>query len=584
MYDLSILIPARNEAYLAETVKGLLENKRGKTEILIGLDGAWANPPIQDHEDVRILYYPKSIGQRAMTNQLARLSQAKYVMKLDAHCAVGEGFDTILMADMEDDMTVIPAMYNLHVFDWVCISCGKRWYQSPTPTFCHADYEAKPDQAKRNPLCNNTTEFKKEIVWKKRENRKSYYYRFDKTLHFQYWGSYGDRPEAQGDVVEIMSAQGSCFMLTRKKYWELDICDELHGSWGQQGVEVGMKTWLSGGRLMVNKKTWYAHLFRTQGGDFGFPYPNPQKEIEKAREYSKDLWMNDRWDKALPGRNLQWLLDKFAPVPDWHDPVPKIPEAKRKGIIYYTDNKLNIKIAKTVRKQLLKMELPIVSSSLKPIDFGKNVHLPLQRGYLTMAKQILAALEASDSEIVYFCEHDVMYHPSHFEFTPQRRDRYYYNTNVWRVRIADGHALWCDDLQQLSGLVGYRDTLLTHFRKRVEIMEKKLEEIEKAHDDEFFGQGLADSLIIDQEFNSFVRAMGFEPGTHGRPERVDDIKAENYKAAFPNIDIRHDTNLTASRWNKEQFRNEKYTRGWKETTLKDPLNSFMESSKLLASI
>ena len=28
-----------------------------------------------------------------MVDQLARLSQAKYVMKLDAHCAMDEGFD-----------------------------------------------------------------------------------------------------------------------------------------------------------------------------------------------------------------------------------------------------------------------------------------------------------------------------------------------------------------------------------------------------------------------------------------------------------------------------------------------------------
>jgi hypothetical protein len=151
-----------------------------------------------------------------------------------------------------------------------------------------------------------------DIVWNPKRNPQSTAYRFDKDLHFQYWTEYKKRQS--GDLVETMSIQGSCFLLTREKYFELDICDEAHGSWGQQGTEVACKTWLSGGRCIVNKKTWYAHMFRTQGGDFGFPYPN--HGIEQARKYSKDLWLNNKWDKAI--HPLDWLVEKFAPVPDWH--------------------------------------------------------------------------------------------------------------------------------------------------------------------------------------------------------------------------------------------------------------------------
>jgi hypothetical protein len=32
----------------------------------------------------------------------------------------------------------------------------------------------------------------------------------------------------------------------------------------------------------------------------------------------------------------------------------------------------------------------------------------------------------------------------------------------------------------------------------------------------------------------------------------------------PNIDIRHGRNLTATRWSKSQFRNQRYTKGWTE--------------------
>jgi hypothetical protein len=105
-------------------------------------------------------------------------------------------------------------------------------------------------------------------------------------------------------------------MTTRDKFFELELCDERHGGWGQQGVEVALKTWLSGGKVMCTKKTWFAHLFRTQGGDFSFPYPHTSAQTEKARKYSRELWLNDKWDKAiLP---LSWLVERFNP-PLWQD-------------------------------------------------------------------------------------------------------------------------------------------------------------------------------------------------------------------------------------------------------------------------
>lgn len=294
--SLDILIPARNEMWLSRTIEDILLNKRGDTKIIVGLDGAWADPVIEDHPDVTIVHTSVSIGQRAMTNQLARLSKAKYLMKVDAHCAFDEGFDVKLMDDMQDDWTVAPLMRNLHVFDWKCMKCGKKWYQGPTPTSC--------------PNCDNTTDFKRKVLWIAKNNPQSTSYCFDSTPHFQYFKEFSKRPEGQGDLTETMSLQGSCFMLTRDKYWELNICDEGFGSWGSQGIEVAVKTWLSGGKVMVNHKTWYAHLFRTQGGDFGFPYENPGKKVEAAKMYAKEKFFN---------KDLVPLLEKFWPVPGWSE-------------------------------------------------------------------------------------------------------------------------------------------------------------------------------------------------------------------------------------------------------------------------
>jgi glycosyltransferase involved in cell wall biosynthesis len=524
--DLSILIPARNEMFLAKTVENILQNIRGNTEVIINLDGQWADPPIPDDKRVIIIYHSESIGQRAATNEACRLSKAKYVMKVDAHCAFDEGFDVKMMTEMHDDWTMVPTMYNLHAFDWVCKHCKHRIYQGPTPEKC--------------PKCGG--EMYRDILWEPRKSRKSNHYRFDKTLHFQYWGSYGKRKEAQGDIADTMSLQGSCFMMTRDKYWELDICDEEHGSWGQQGTEVACKTWLSGGRVVVNKKTWYSHMFRTQGGDFGFPYPISGRQVEHARKYSRELFLEGRWPKAV--HDLNWLLDKFKPVPDWHeegDGSSKPSSDPTKGIIYYTDNQVPMKIGNEARKSILKAKLPIVSTSLKPMNFGKNIWMKgMERGYEAYFKQILTALENSESEIIFFCEHDWLYHPSHFDFTPQSKDTFYYNWNWWRLRAEDGLAVKYDT-QMVPGLVAYRDLLIGYYKQVVEYLEKI----------GFSGEN--------------ARQVGFEPGTHKRVSFVGNYKIERFDSEFPNIDIRHTGNLTTSKWNQDDFRNQANCQNWQET-------------------
>ena len=55
-YKLSILIPARQEEFLAKTIQDILEHKTDETEVIIGLDGSWSIPPIVDHPDVTIFY------------------------------------------------------------------------------------------------------------------------------------------------------------------------------------------------------------------------------------------------------------------------------------------------------------------------------------------------------------------------------------------------------------------------------------------------------------------------------------------------------------------------------------------------
>ena len=93
MRDLSVLIPARAEMFLKNTIDDILKNIEADTEIIVTLDGEWADPPIPQNDRVNIIYVPESIGQRAAQNIACRLSKAKFVMKADAHVAFDKGFD-----------------------------------------------------------------------------------------------------------------------------------------------------------------------------------------------------------------------------------------------------------------------------------------------------------------------------------------------------------------------------------------------------------------------------------------------------------------------------------------------------------
>lgn len=551
-YDISICLPCRNEMFLKNTVEDILKNRRGKTEIIIGLDGAMANPEVENHKDVRMIYFKDSIGQRQITDKCVELSNAKYIIKADGHCAFDEGFDVKMLEAFKktgDNVAMVPVMRNLHAFNWVCPD-GHRRYQSPSGPCTE---------------CGKPTTM--DIVWIPKISPQSVSYCFDSEPHFQYFKEFSRRPEYKKDIketglTESMSLQGSFFMMTREKYWELNIGNEEFGSWGSQAIQVACSFWLSGGRVMVNHNTWYGHMFRTQGGDFGFPYPQSGRQVHNAKKIAGNKLKENNWPNQI--HPSSWLLEKFWPVKGWTEQdlaslkkgekefspstssVAPIEEEKdlTKGIIFYTDNRLNVKIAHAVQRQLKKVSeekgIPIVSVSLKPMDnMGKNIHLPIERGRLAMVKQILVALEASTADIIFWCEHDVLYPSSHFDFTPKKKDVFYYNQNFWKIRTKDNLAIHYD-ANQLSSLCCDREFAIKEYRERVRVMEIK----------------------------GWRNSMGYEPGTRGTKRGgFSDYTWESWKSATPLIDIKHGHNLTTQRWHKEQFRNQENCTGWLNSTI-----------------
>lgn len=323
-YDLTMVIPGNREMFHAKTVEDILAHKEAATEVIAVLDGGvWANPPIPTHKDVKVIYIPETIGQRAATNIGVRLSKAKYVAKADAHTAYDQGFDRKMLEFFKqqgDDITAVPIMRNLHAFDWKCYHCGWKMYQGPTPTACGK--------------CGKSDKLRRKMVWEPRRGTYSTSYSFDFEPHFQYFQEYKHRPEyEQGKkermATETMSLQGSFFMATRQKYLELNLSDESVGSWGNQGIELACKTWLSGGRVMVNHNTWYAHMFRTQGGDFSFPYHQSGRNVDKTKQKVWEFFFSGKFKQQV--HPVSWLVEKFWPIPGWDDTTLRLLKEKESG-------------------------------------------------------------------------------------------------------------------------------------------------------------------------------------------------------------------------------------------------------------
>ncbi|MEK7112155.1 MAG: hypothetical protein AAB875_02405 [Patescibacteria group bacterium] len=222
-------------------------------------------------------------------------------------------------------------------------------------------------------------------------------------------------------------------------------------------------------------------------------------------------------------------------------------EKENKGIIYYTDNKVNNPIKDNVRYFINKSGLPVVSCSLKPIPFGdKNIVLEGRvRSYPTMLYQIEAALENLDTKYVFFCEHDVLYAKEHFDFTPPRDDVFYYNENVWRWKLHNFKLITYDKMRPLSCMVANREFALEHYKKRIEAMEK---------------MGLDEFRSREPRMG---RVWGYEPGTKKRRRGwFSDDECEMFTSEFPNIDIRHNRTFTSIKCEKEDFKNE--PENWRE--------------------
>ena len=114
-------------------------------------------------------------------------------------------------------------------------------------------------------------------------------------------------------------------------------------------------------------------------------------------------------------------------------------QVKDLTIIYYTSNLLdevNPYFLENTKKQLLKAagEIPIISVSHKPIDFGENICVgDIGRSHLNLYKQILIGARAAKTKYVALAEDDIFYSYQHFRTYLPKKDHFAYDMNKWSI-------------------------------------------------------------------------------------------------------------------------------------------------------
>jgi len=270
----SFIIPARNERsdYLYKTLDSIRENAHDY-EIIIGFDGPH-NAFLYPHSsNINIIQYPNIVGIKTNINTLAASASGKYIFKLDAHCSVSEGITEILQENMKDDWIVMPRFYILNRETW-------EWQDDRHYDYFYLSCPFTDSRGFR---------FKAGGHWPQRTAEREVDHRYD--------------------IDNTPQMHGSGWFMTKDRFFELGgypLTDPLGHA--QEPLWLGLRNWFAGGRLVVNKKCWYAHLHQdTRDKGFALGHRNEERTYNIVANH----FMRDP--------KMEWFLNKFMPMPTWPD-------------------------------------------------------------------------------------------------------------------------------------------------------------------------------------------------------------------------------------------------------------------------
>lgn len=117
---LSVIIPSYKDPLLQKTIDSLLwrPGLGSNIEIIPVLDGYWPDPPLRDDPRVRVLHLGKNRGMRGAINAGVAISRGEYIMRMDEHQIVADGYGKILTTDCRDSWIMTPRRYFLDTEKW----------------------------------------------------------------------------------------------------------------------------------------------------------------------------------------------------------------------------------------------------------------------------------------------------------------------------------------------------------------------------------------------------------------------------------------------------------------------------------
>jgi glycosyltransferase involved in cell wall biosynthesis len=256
MKKLSVIIPDYKDPLLINTIDSLLEASElgDQLEIVAVFDGYWPTFELRIDPRVRYVHLGKNRGMRGAINAGVLVSSGEFIMRTDEHCMFAKGFDK--------------AMTDVCQPNW--IMTARRYYLDP-------------------------------VKWERMDIPPVDYERLTIQEGIKFSGQpWRERTEKRKDIMidETRAMQGSLWLMPRA-WWDkviVELQSDGYGTHYQDSHEMVFKTWQAGGKLMLNKNTWFAHKHR----NFPRTHHYSGEEAKKGWAYSLSVWKDYYINELLP--------------------------------------------------------------------------------------------------------------------------------------------------------------------------------------------------------------------------------------------------------------------------------------------
>jgi glycosyltransferase involved in cell wall biosynthesis len=259
LVKLSVVIPSWKDPLLHKTIESLLENTGlgDQIEIIPVIDGYELMQPLSTDPRVKPVFQ-ENTGMRGAINSGVRAAKGEFIARFDEHCMVAKDWDkTVIEGPFEDNWIMTLNRHELNPETWTVMS-------------------QEPKRFSKLIICEDLAKTKfAGVTWHTRNKEMK------------------DVP-----IAETMAMQGSMWIM-KKSWWEKvigELQSEGYGNLYQDSVEMTMKTWQAGGKLMLNQKTRYSHKHRT----FRRTHNINGVDSQRSFDYAIKVWGDYYRDVIVP--------------------------------------------------------------------------------------------------------------------------------------------------------------------------------------------------------------------------------------------------------------------------------------------